>query len=79
MATVVKRHKNLSHKCPWYLKINLQVVEGCRLPVHFTVPVTVALNCENTIPRTGLDVTVTTCSLGVNARPAVTSGNVITG
>lgn len=52
---------------------------GNNLPIHFTVPATVALNCENVMPRTGLFVTVTTCSLGVNAKPAETSCNVITG
>ena len=51
----------------------------CNLPIHLTLPVTVALNCEKVIPRTGPDVTVTTCSLGVNARPALTSCNVIMG
>lgn len=52
---------------------------GNNLPIHFTVPATVALNCENVMPRTGVFVTVTTCSLGVNAKPAETSCIVITG
>jgi len=47
--------------------------------MHLAIPETVALNCENVIPRTGLDDTVTTCSFGVNANPAAPSCNVITG
>ena len=51
----------------------------CNLPIHLTLPVTVALNCEKVMPSTGPEVTVTTCSLGVKARPALTSCNVIIG
>ena len=47
--------------------------------MHLTVPVTVALNCENVTSRTGCVVTFTGCSLGTSAKPAVDSGNVITG
>lgn len=49
------------------------------LPMHLTVPVTVALNCENVTSRTGCAVTFTVCSLGTSAKPAEDSGNVITG
>ena len=47
--------------------------------MHLTVPITVALNWENTMSRTGCVVTVTVRSLGASAKPALDSGNVITG